>query len=70
MQIIRFKSHRAGTSMRRFIVMKKENSIENSDDDVADGFAPDSRIVEIVNRIELARSNYDDAETAAIGRAS
>lgn len=56
--------------MRRFIVMKKENSIENSDDDVADGFAPDSRIVEIVNRIELARSNYDDAETAAIGRAS
>lgn len=51
-------------------MMKKENSIENSDDDVADGFASDSRIVEIINRIELARSNCDDVETAAIGRAS
>jgi len=50
--------------------MNKEYSIENSDADVADGFAPDSRIVEIVNRIELARSNYDDAEIAVIERAS
>ncbi|PTN11434.1 hypothetical protein [Nitrosomonas aestuarii] len=42
--------------------MNKEVSVENNEDDMADGLAPDSRIVEIINRIELAKNEGDDHE--------
>jgi len=42
--------------------MDEEYDIENNDDDVADGMVPDSRIVEIIDKIELAKDDHDNSE--------
>lgn len=51
-------------------MMNKEYSVENNDDDIADGLAPDSRIVEIINKIELAKNEHDDYETTFLKQVS
>ncbi|SER62071.1 hypothetical protein SAMN05421690_10459 [Nitrosomonas sp. Nm51] len=50
--------------------MNKEVSVENNENDMADGLAPDSRIVEIINRIELAKNERGDYETAFLKQVS
>ncbi len=40
--------------------MEEEYSAENSDDDVADGMVPDSRIIEIIDEIELAKDDDEN----------
>ncbi|SES89827.1 hypothetical protein SAMN05216326_10664 [Nitrosomonas marina] len=48
--------------------MNKEYSVENNNDDIADGLVPDSRIVEIINKIELAKNEHDNYESCSLSR--
>ncbi len=50
--------------------MNKEDNVENNEDDVADGLAPDSRIVEIINRIELAKNERGEYENVFLKQVS
>lgn len=50
--------------------MDKEYNVENNNDDIADGLVPDSRIIEIIRRMELAKSEFERTKMASFKQAS